>query len=385
MTAPADGAAPPGRPARRWRRRILWSLVGLASMCFATFLAAPRLLSSLGGRVSGARLVAAQASPQHRDGKFRNLLPTRLMVPWGVPRSLWRQLSGSEVRVPPDGLPFVERSPGDYAAGPRSGLRATWIGHASTLVEIDGRRVLTDPIWSERCSPVSFIGPVRSHPPPIPLDALPPIDAAVISHDHFDHLDQRTVTALAARGTTLLVPLGIGAHLEAWGIPADRFVELDWWQSRTVAGLTFTATPARHYSGRFLGRTDETLWASWAIAGPDHRVFFSGDTGYAPTFAEIGARLGPFDLTIVKIGAYDALWPEIHVTPEEALRLHRDVGGRVMLPVHWGTFNLGFHRWDEPADRIEAAARATGATVVVPRPGDWFEPEGARGISAWWR
>jgi L-ascorbate metabolism protein UlaG (beta-lactamase superfamily) len=371
---------------RRWLRRL--SIVaGVVAMCVVAVLSAPLFIDSFGGRVQGQRLERARATGHHRDGQFQNLVPTALLR-GGYWDMVKRQFGGSEQRVPAQAVPIEARTAADYQTVPRSGLRATWIGHASTLIEIDGKRVLTDPVWSERCSPVSFVGPRRFHAPPIPLDQLPPIDAAVISHDHFDHLDMDTVKALAARGTTILVPLGIGAHLEAWKIPAERFVELDWWQSRQVAGLTFTSTPSRHYSGRFLGRGNTTLWTSWAIVGPQHRVYFSGDTGYAPTFAEIGAKLGPFDLTVVKVGAYGENWPEIHVTPEEAVRIHADVRGRVMLPVHWGTFNLAYHRWNEPADRIWTAAREAGVSLVVPRPGQWFEPaEVTAGgeITTWWR
>jgi L-ascorbate metabolism protein UlaG (beta-lactamase superfamily) len=352
-----------------------------------SFFSAPLLIGSFGGRVSGARLARARASGHHEGSKFVNLVPTELMS-GGVWDMMKRQFGGDELRVPTQPLAVERRRRDDYARPPRSGLRATWIGHASTLIEIDGRRVLTDPIWSERCSPVSFVGPQRFHPPPLPLDELPPIDAVVISHDHFDHLDMATVTALVARGTRLVVPLGIGAHLEAWHIPPAGFVELDWWESAEVAGLTFTATPSRHYSGRFPGRGDTTLWSSWSIAGPQHRAFFSGDTGYGPMFAEIGARLGPFDLTIVKIGAYGENWPDIHVTPEEAVRVHADVRGRVLLPVHWGTFNLAYHRWNEPADRIWRAAKAAHVPFVVPRPGEWFEPQDVRDggqVTTWWR
>lgn len=355
-------------------------------MCVISFFAVPVLVQSFGGRVSGERLARARATNHHRDGKFVNLMPTNLMA-GGVWDMLKRQFAGDELRVPSDPVPIERRHTGDYDRCPRSGLRATWIGHASTLIEIDGRRVLTDPIWSERCSPVSFIGPQRFHPPPIPLNELPSIDAVVISHDHFDHLDMPTVKALAARGARLVVPLGIGAHLEAWHIDADRFVELDWWQSAEVAGLIFTATPSRHYSGRFPGRGDTTLWSSWSIAGPQHRAFFSGDTGYGAMFSEIGARLGPFDLTVIKIGAYGENWPDIHVTPEEALRIHADVRGRVMLPVHWGTFNLAYHRWNEPADRVWRAASASRARLIVPRPGQWFEPDDVHevDVTPWWR
>jgi L-ascorbate metabolism protein UlaG (beta-lactamase superfamily) len=233
-------------------------------------------------------------------------------------------------------------------------------------------------------SPSTLLGPKRFFAPPIALMDLPPIDAAVISHDHYDHLDMRTVCFLAARGTVFAVPLGIGAHLERWGVPEERRVELDWGESVDVGGLRLEACPARHYSGRlYFG--DPTLWASWAILGPRHRVFFSGDSGYFEEFRRIGERLGPFDLTLAKIGAYGTTWPQIHMTPEEAVRAHGDVRGAVLLPVHWGTFNLAYHDWREPAERVVAAAADRGARLVVPRPGESVEPARASEPITWWR
>jgi L-ascorbate metabolism protein UlaG (beta-lactamase superfamily) len=214
---------------------------------------------------------------------------------------------------------------GDYSRPPASGLRATWIGWASVLVEIDGRTVLTDPVWSERCSPSTLVGPKRFHPPPIAIDELPPIDLVLISHDHYDHLDMPTVQTLAARGSHFAVPLGVGAHLEHWNIPASQIHELDWNETFRLHDLTITATPARHYSGRNPMFGDETLWASWVAAGPRHKIFFSGDSGYSPSFAIIGAHHGPFDLALIKIGASDPTWSEVHMNPEEAVQAALDL------------------------------------------------------------
>lgn len=295
-----------------------------------------------------------------------------------------RQFFGKEKREPEKPIPVVRRATDDYAKAPASGLRATWIGWASVLVEIDGRRVLTDPVWSERCSPSTLVGPKRFHAPPIALADLPPIDLVVISHDHYDHLDTPTIRTLSARGSHFAVPLGIGAHLERWGVPAAQIHELDWNESMDAGGLSVTATPARHYSGRNPLRANETLWASWVLKGARHRVFFSGDTGYSEAFRRIGAEHGPFDLTLIKIGASDPTWSEIHMTPREAVATHRDVGGRVMLPVHWATFNLAFHGWSEPPDEAIAAAAKSGVTIVVPKPGEFVEPGVALPTERWW-
>jgi L-ascorbate metabolism protein UlaG (beta-lactamase superfamily) len=226
---------------------------------------------------------------------------------------------------------------------------------------------------------------VRYFPPPIPLADLPLIHAVVVSHDHYDHLDQATVVALAARGTVFFVPLAVGAHLDRWGVPAGQVRELDWWQTQALDGLRITATPARHFSGRLPWRENQTLWASWVLDDGQRRVYFSGDTGYAPTFAEIGRRLGPFDVALVKIGAYGETWPEIHLDPEQAVKVSQDVGARLLLPVHWATFNLAFHRWNEPGDRVVTAARTAGVNLVVPRPGQPVDPAAPPPVETWWR
>lgn len=367
----------------RWRRIALLLLGVLAGVTLLLFRSTEWLVA-LGGRVAGTRLDRARRSPQFAGGKFRNPQPSRLVT--GSWREMARrQFFGKEQRAPLAPVPVVLRTARDYAAPPASGLRATWIGWATVLVEIDGRVVLTDPIWSERCSPSTLVGPKRFHPPPVALDDLPRVDAVVISHDHYDHLDMATIRVLAARGTRFFVPLGIGAHLERWGVPAEQVRELDWNESVELDGLAITATPARHYSGRDPRHNDETLWASWVVKGPRHRVFFSGDSGYSDRFAAIGAEHGPFDLTLIKIGASDPTWSDIHMTPEEAVQTHRDLRGKVMLPVHWATFNLAFHAWGDPADRAVAAAEKAGVTLVVPRPGAFVEPGPAlTPRDAWW-
>ena len=330
-------------------------------------------------------------SPHYKNGKFVNSLPTNLIAPGSFWSMLRHQWIGHEERVPKRPIPVIVQRGGTYATEPASHLRATWIGHATALVEIDGRRVVTDPIWSERCSPSTWVGPRRFHPPPIPLDELPRIDVAVISHDHYDHLDMATVQALGARGTEFLVPLGVGAHLEAFGIAPAQIVELDWNETATVANLQFTATPARHYSGRNPLFRDNTEWASWVVKGPVHRFFFSGDSGYFPGFKDIGNHYGPFDLSLIKIGACDVTWPDIHMTPEEAVQVHADIRGKVLLPVHWGTFNLAFHAWNDPAERVVSAALRAGVALVIPRPGELVEPASvtdqghSRKIDTWWR
>ncbi len=365
-------------------RRIALVLALVLAAALVVLLRSTEWLASLGGTLEGERLERARTSPQFGGGRFRNPVPTGITT-GSVPDMMRRQLFGNEQRSPRRPVQVVARSASDYATPPASGMRVTWIGWSTVLVEIDGRRVLTDPIWSERCSPSPLVGPRRFHPPPIALEQLPQIDVVVVSHDHYDHLDMPTIRALARRGTRFAIPLGMGAHLERWGVPASQFTELDWNQSAEIAGLRITATPARHFSGRNPLRKDGILWASWVVRGPRHRIYFSGDTGFSDAFRAIGAAHGPFDLTLIKIGAYDRAWPDIHVNPEQAVQAHLDLRGRRMLAVHWGTFNLGIHGWSEPPERLLAAARAAGAEVLIPRPGELIDLAAPPPTVPWWR
>jgi L-ascorbate metabolism protein UlaG (beta-lactamase superfamily) len=265
------------------------------------------------------------------------------------------------------------------------GLHVTWLGHSSALVEIEGHRVLLDPVWSERCSPSRLAGPKRMHEPPVALRDLPALDAVVISHDHYDHLDMATIQHLAdLQAAPFLVPLGVGAHLERWGVPATRIIELDWEERADVAGLQIVCTAARHFSGRGFSR-DETLWSSWVIAGPTRRAFYSGDSGYFPGFADIGAEHGPFDVALVQVGAYGEAWPDIHMLPEDGVAAHVDVGGGLLVPVHWCTFNLALHDWSEPADRTWREAKARDVALAIPCPGERVDVDDPPSVDGWWQ
>ena len=335
---------------------------------------------ALGAHRRRLRPVVA-GSPHFSDGKFHNTLETPALAPANTRDGLLRQWHDERhVGLPGGPIPLARPEMPEEAAE----LAVTWLGHASALLEIDGQRVLVDPVWGFRVSPSPVFGPTRLHPVPVALDELPQVDAVLVSHDHYDHLDLPTVEALLTTQTApFVVPLGIGEHLRKWGVPEKRIVELDWDGEHNVGGLTLTCTEARHFSGRYFYR-DTTLWASWAIAGPRHRVFFGGDTGYTPAFAGTGARLGPFDLTLLPVGAYNDAWHAIHMDPEEAMRAHGDLGGRVLLPIHWATFNLAFHRWAEPVQRLLAAADRTGAQVVVPRPGQRVDVLDPPELEDWW-
>lgn len=321
-----------------------------------------------------------ERSPQWRKGRFQNPQPLWNDY-WGVLASAFRADPNATPSTP---LPVVSPSPGDLAAAPASGLRATWLGHSTVLLDIDGTRILTDPVWGDRASPLSWAGPRRWYPSPIPLEDLPKPDAVAISHDHYDHLDRRTILRMKEWDTRFIVPLGVGGRLIAWGVPAARVVELDWWETSQVGPLQVVCTPARHASGRGAFDRNKTLWGGFAFLGPAHRVYFSGDTGMFDGFSDIGARLGPFDLTLIEIGAYNQAWPDWHLGPEQAVQAHGLVRGRILLPIHWGLFRLASHGWTEPVERALAAAKASGATLALPRPGESVEPAILAPAFRWW-
>jgi L-ascorbate metabolism protein UlaG (beta-lactamase superfamily) len=333
--------------------------------------------SSFGGRAKGDRRARMEKSPQWKEGHFENPQPL-INDAWG---SISGMFATSPDVAPKAPVPAVATR---VEGLPPSGLRVTWLGHSSTLVELDGLKVLTDPVWSLRASPLTWIGPARWYPPPAALEDLKTVDVVLISHDHYDHLDRQTIVAMKDWSCTFVVPLGIGAHLEAWGISDSRIVELDWWDRTKVRELEIVMTPARHASGRTVIDMDATLWAGFALLGPTHRVYYSGDTGLFPAMKQIGEKLGPFDLTMIETGQYHRAWPDWHIGPEQAVTAHQWVNGRVLLPVHWGLFALAAHGWTEPIERVLAAGAAAGQTLMAPRPGQSVEPSTPPPFERWW-
>lgn len=366
------------RGAGRWLGRLfLTGGLGLAAL--GAFVAVDGW-RAFGAKATGERRARMERSPQWRDGAFRNPQPLVNHVLW----SLTAYFKASPHTAPAEQLVPVAVDPRRFDVPPASGLRLTWLGHATTLVELDGVRILTDPMWSERASPVSWAGPRRWYAPPISLDQLPAIDAVVISHDHYDHLDMASVVALKDRTTRFIVPLGVGAHLAYWGVSEDKILELDWWEETQVGKVRVVATPARHASGRTLFDQDSKLWAGYAFVGPEHRVFFSGDTGRFPAQKEIGERLGPFDVSMIETGQYHPAWPDWHIGPEQAVLAHQDIRGGVMLPIHWALLTLAYHGWTEPIERVLVAAQQASVPVLTPRPGEAIEPTTSPALARWW-
>lgn len=259
------------------------------------------------------------------------------------------------------------------------------LGHSTLLLKLNGEFWLTDPVFAKRASPLQWIGPKRFHEPPLMPEQLPALKGIIISHNHYDHLDEMSIKALASRCEQFYVPQGVGRKLQQWGVAAENITEFDWWQSVQVGGTQLVATPARHFSGRGLFDTDRSLWCSWVIRSPALSVFFSGDTGYFDGFKQIGEAYGPFDITCIETGAYDRDWPDVHMLPEQSLQAHLDLDGCYMLPIHNGTFDLALHDWFEPFERITALAAAQQVPLLMPQIGEPVQLSVPQHWYPWWR
>jgi L-ascorbate metabolism protein UlaG (beta-lactamase superfamily) len=333
-----------------------------------------------------------------KDGRrFLNPVPAAV----GGFSTIWKvlpeYLNSKEETEPKIPIGPFRTDPAIYETAPQSGLRVTWFGHSSLLIEIDGMRVLTDPIWEQRASPAQWFGPKRFFAPTLPLENLPEIDVILISHDHYDHMGAHTIRRLATLNPEVrwVTSLGVGKRLQKLGVDAGRIEELDWTQSVEVCSteshspLRITAWPSKHFSGRGLFDRFTTLWSSFVIEGPEHRVYFGGDSGWWEGFAEIATRYDRFDLTMLEIGAFSHLWSDIHMGPDGAARAYRDLGGPekagLLMPVHWGLFNLALHAWRQPIRRMTELARLEGLPLWSPRPGIPSDVlPGDKLISAWW-
>jgi len=320
--------------------------------------------------LSTAQTPRREAPVHHLEQGFRNLDPSYAYPLIERARRLVRRT----VEGWPDRGTPLEVLRNDGAALRANGVKPTitWIGHSTFLVQLGGLNILTDPIWSDRVSPVRFAGPRRIIRPGLRFEDLPPIHAVVISHDHYDHFDEPTVRRLAAaHRPRFYVPLGMKPMVTGFG--ATDVVELDWWNAASLRGVTFTATPAQHSSGRWLNDQNHRLWASWVIGTPQRRLYFAGDTGYFAGFKEIGAKLGPFQAALLPIGGYggwDTHHPN-HINPEEAVQAFEDLRASVLVPMHWGTFDLNREPFREPPDRLlkEALRRGIEERVALLSPG----------------
>lgn len=326
-----------------------------------------------------------EQSPNFRDGKFQNLEETVMMHP---DASYWKlfkmQLSKGDNRVPTEPIPVIKR---DLKVPVKTTEPViTWFGHSTIMVHLNGKNLLIDPVLSKYASPFQFIGP-KNFPGTDVYDAddFPNIDFLLISHDHFDHLDHKTIEQIAPKVGHFYVPLGVGAHLESWGVNAEKITELDWWDEVEIApNMKLAATPARHFSGRGLFNRNETLWASYVLKSADKSIFLGADSGYGKHFKTIGEKYGPFDLTMLECGQYNVNWPNIHMMPEETAQAHIDLKGKVLMPIHWGKFKLALHSWTEPVERLTKRGKELGINMLLPEIGQQVPIDTTLAPPAWY-
>jgi L-ascorbate metabolism protein UlaG (beta-lactamase superfamily) len=324
--------------------------------------------------------------PARKQGnKFLNSVPTTVMAPGSFGKLLRAYLHNKNEVIPKKAPGPFSTDPKVYSTPPASGLRITWIGHSSLLIEIDGLRILTDPVWGNRVSFSSFIGPKRFFAPPLALKDLPPLDAIIISHDHYDHLDVRTIKYLAQGNVPFYCSLNVGRYLQQYGIGASRITELNWTDQVSIGkDCRLTALPARHFSGRGLHNRFQTLWSSFNIRTSGHNIYFGADSGWFDGFKEIGEAFGPFDLTMLEIGASNPMWADIHMGPFHAADAHLALKGKLMMPIHWGTFNLALHPWKQPIEDLLRIAPEKNIRILAPQPGEPVVVTGEEYINRWW-
>jgi L-ascorbate metabolism protein UlaG (beta-lactamase superfamily) len=304
---------------------------------------------------------------RYQDGKFHNVQAFEqpgLLKTLAIAKRYFTEPAVD--KVPAKTIPLQPLSRQQLDALPDNDVHFVKLGHSSVLLKVYGEYWLLDPVFSQRASPFSFLGPKRFHQTPISIAELPAIAKVLISHNHYDHLDKASIKLLAAKTAQFLVPLGVEADLQKWGVAAEKIQRFDWWQEQTTDKALIAFTPTQHFSGRGIGDGNTTLWGSWVIKTLAGAVYFSGDSGYFAGFKQIGDKYGPFDISFIETGAYDNDWAHIHMTPEQSVQAHLDVKGRVMVPVHNGTFDLAFHAWYEPLERVSAAARHADASLLTP-------------------
>lgn len=358
------------------------ALITLALLPVSVYLLA---FTAMGSNPDQQRMQKLLQSPQYNvaELEFQNPRPIET---FSGDRSMWDVMSdfwfAENQRRPETRLPESPPLLSELQHKSEQ-VRFIWFGHSTIMLDIDQQRIMLDPIFSNYASPIPGIAR-RFQAPVFSIDEIPDIDVVVISHDHYDHLDYQTIEQLKGRNIQFIVPLGVGAHLEYWGIEADRIIELDWWQETRYQGIRYTATPAQHFSGRGLFNRNSTLWASWAIQGRTQNLYFSGDSGYSSHYKEIGDRLGPFDFAFLENGAYNLAWQFVHQLPEEGVQASIDLRSKAMIPIHWAMFDLSIHSWHEPIERVSKEAERRGVILITPQLGQLVNTSQSFKFVTWW-
>lgn len=340
-----------------------------------------------GGKTNAKGRQKLSLSNQYNGSTFVNLEPTSLKIQkvegesqMGIMEILFPHHESHRHPVQP--LPTVKIYKNDLKNGD-----FVWLGHSTALFMTADKTILFDPVYHNGSPVPFFIKPFRMTSPPT-LEELPELDAVLISHDHYDHLDYRAIQKIAAKVKHFYVPLGIKAHLQRWNIPDDTITELDWYEQATFDDITIVLTPSRHFSSRGVSDKNSTLWGSWVVKSPAVSVFFSGDSGYGKHFAEIGKRFGPFDIAFMENGQYNVRWEDIHMVPKQSVQAAQNLGVRYVLPIHWGKFELSLHTWKEPVEDFLAEADKNSLVTLTPQIGQIFtlkHPSTVQNQGKWWR
>ncbi len=348
---------------------MLLSIIVLIAVLVAVYFLFVGFYPTFGGDVSEERQTEYVKSAQFRNEKFENTKPVNMDLSFSETVSLMRKFFFTRPKTDI----AVQKIDSSNIANYASPTRFVWFGHSSFLLQMNHKNILIDPMFSDVPAPHAMLGGKRfSAELPIEVQKLPKIDAVILSHDHYDHLDYESISILKDKVGTFYTPLGVGVHLEAWGVSKENIIELDWWQETTFDDLKFVCTPARHFSGRKFNNRQSTLWSSWVIQSATENIFFSGDSGYDSHFKEIGAKYGPFDFAMMECGQYNEMWPDIHMFPEETAQAGLDVKAKRIMPIHWGAFKLSMHSWTDPVERVTKKAKELNLPLITPKIGEAF-------------
>lgn len=342
----------------------------------------------VGGLIVDNQLAAATTQMPDTQTKGMKFSNEKTIAPMSFSKNLeviFRFLTEKKVdAIPSQNLPIERLTNTQLDELSNDEIHVIKLVHSSVLLKIYGEIWLLDPVFSDRASPVSFFGPKRFHDLPIELKDIKHIDKVLISHNHYDHLDKNTIKHVAQITEQFLVPLGVKSDLMRWGVHENKVIEFDWWQELEVNQGLIAFTPTQHFSGRAISDGNKTLWGSWVIKTANNSIYFSGDSGYFKGFAEIGEKYGPFDLTMIETGAYDKNWSEIHMTPEQSVQAHLDLKGKIMMPIHNSSFDLAFHAWYEPLERVSTAATTKGISLTTPIIGQVLTLSKMPETTNWW-
>lgn len=357
---------------KKYLKKMIYTILVIIGLLIVAFLLFTNFYPSFGANISEEQELVHKQSQQYKEGKFRNKKDVPKELGFGATLNLAYKFFTTKVTNgrPKNDLKVI-KSDSANIANYKGDARMIWMGHSSFILHMDGNTILLDPMFGKVAAPHNLLGANRFNKEfPLEIEKLPQIDAVIFSHDHYDHLDYKTILKIKDKTNHFYVPLGLGAHLEVWGVDANKITEMDWWQETQFKNISLVCTPAQHFSGRKFTNTQSTLWSSWVIKTEQENIYFGGDSGYASHFKEIGDKYGPFDLALLECGQYNEMWPEIHMMPEETAQAGIDIKAKKIMPIHWAGFKLALHKWTDPVTRVQAKAKELNLEVITPQIGE---------------